>query len=102
MASLQTANIDCAIAISKQCLGKCIGELVCTVYKLFRRRHISAIDTVQGYIGRISNPDGWNLFANINGIWVLDVKKELLKVTQRIVLIGCLDNYLEGRNKIKK
>ena len=100
VASLQTANIDCAVAISKQCLGKCIRELVCTIYKLFRCRHISAIDAVQGYIGRISNPDWWNLFANINGIWVLDVKEELFKVTYRIVLICCLDNYLEGRNKI--
>ena len=100
VASLQAANIDCAVAISKQCLRKCIRELVCSVNKLFWCRHISAIDTVQGYIGWIINPDWWNSFAYINGIWILDVKEELLKVTIRIVLISSLDNYLEGETKL--
>lgn len=99
MASLQAANIDCAVTISKQRLGKCIRELICTVNKLFRRRNIRAVDAVQGYIGRIINPDWWNLFAYINGVWVLDVKEELLKVTPRVVLISCLDNYLKGETK---
>lgn len=99
MASLQAANIDCAIAISKRRLGKCIGKLVCPVNKLFGCGHISAIDAVQGNIGWIVNPDWWDLSAYVNGIWVLDVKKELLKVTHGIVLISCLDNYLEGETK---
>lgn len=99
MASLQAANIDCAVTISKQRLGKCIRELICTVNKLFGRRHISAVNAVQGYIGRIINPDWWNLFAYINGVWVLDVKEELLKVTPRVVLISCLNNYLKGETK---
>ena len=48
--SLQVANIDRPIAISKYSLRICIRKLICPIKKLIRDVYTSAIETVQGYI----------------------------------------------------
>lgn len=76
--SLQAANIDRPIAVSKYSLGKCIRKLICPIKKPLRGIYTSAIETVQGYIWGIIKPHWWDLSTDINAVGVSNVKEELV------------------------